>query len=103
MNDNTKKIFEKYPNSIPIHLDKKNLSASIFLPKVKYICPRDFTISQFIIVLRTRAALNPTQTIFLSKDKQLFPMNAILGEIYDSYCQKDEPLVLDIRTENAFG
>ena len=97
---------EKYPGRIPIIVERaKNCNPEIpELDKKKYLVPSDFTIGQFVYVLRKRIKLSAEKALFLTTRSGLLPPTASnLGLIDKGHMDKDGSLYLVYTGENTFG
>ena len=74
LQDESKRILEKYPDKIPIIISTKD--DNITVDKNKYIVPRNITMGQFIYIVRKKISLGPGQALFFFCDKKL-PITAL--------------------------
>ena len=58
------KIIEKYPNRIPIIIEKDKKSKIKDIDKNKFLVPNDMTLGQFMYVIRKRIKLDSSQALF---------------------------------------
>lgn len=86
------RIRAKYPDRIPVIVEKKEGSPIPTLDKKKYLVPADITVGQFIYVIRKRIKLSPEEAIFLFVNNTLPPTGSLMSEIYKEH--KDEDLFL---------
>ena len=96
-------IIEKYPDRIPIIVQKHYKSDLPDVDKCKYLVPRDMNLSQFTFVIRKRIKLDSTQTIFITINNGLVPGNKHLSEIYSESKDEDGFLYITYTNENTFG
>ena len=97
------KIIEKYPNRIPIIIEKDKKSKIKDIDKNKFLVPNDMTLGQFIYVVRKRIKLDPTEALFFFVNNILCNNTQTLGEIYKTYKDKDGFLYIKYTSENTFG
>ena len=98
------KILNKYEGRIPIILERKNKYDFPEIVKIKYLVPTEITITQFLKVVRKRANISDTKSIFLLLEKEIIPLNDnTIGCIYNDYKNEDGFLYLIIQSENVFG
>ena len=97
------KIIEKYPDRIPIIVEKKQKAKISDIDKNKYLVPKDMTMGQFIYVIRKRIKLNPTEALFVFTNNILCNNSLLLSEIYNTYKDKDGFLYIVYTSENTFG
>ncbi|OMO78554.1 Autophagy protein Atg8 ubiquitin-like protein [Corchorus capsularis] len=82
------RIREKYPDRIPVIVEKAERSDIPNIDKKKYLVPADLTVGQFVYVIRKRIKLSAEKAIFIFVDSVLPPTGAIMSTIYDE--KKDE-------------
>ena len=86
----------KYPDRIPVKI------YGVELDKMKYLVPIDFTIGQFMYVIRKRMKMKPENAIFCvikMKDCSVIPKHSD----YISQYHKNEYVTIYLRTEATFG
>ncbi|GLC45245.1 Autophagy- protein 8d [Pleodorina starrii] len=59
------RIKEKYPDRIPVIVEKAERSDIPDIDKKKYLVPSDLTVGQFVYVIRKRIKLSPEKAIFI--------------------------------------
>lgn len=99
------KIKEKYPDRIPIIVEK-NRSSKNNLPdidKKKYLVPRDLAFSQFIYVVRKRIKLNADEALYIFINNTLIPGNRTMAEVYNEYAEPCGFLFANYSAESTFG
>ena len=60
----SEKLIEKYPDKIPIICEKDPDSKIKDIEKTKYLIPKNFTVSQFSILLKNKMELNSEEAFF---------------------------------------
>jgi GABA(A) receptor-associated protein len=65
--------------------------------------PCDFTVGNFVTVIRNRIKVGPERSIFLFVNNTLLPMNTLLSVVYQQHHDPDNFLYLVYSSENAFG
>jgi GABA(A) receptor-associated protein len=101
----SKKIREKYPDRIPI-ICEKSLRAGSSLPdldKSKYLVPHDFTIGQFMYIIRKRLKINNSEALYLFANGHLMSCSTTLNVAYYKYKDPDGFLYFKYSKENTFG
>ena len=93
----------KYPNRVPVIVNKSKNSNAPDIDKNKYLVPTDLTLGQFIYVIRKRMKLNPEQAIYVFCKDILPPTSMIMEELYNGYKNSSEFLELTYNIENTFG
>ena len=97
------KIIERYPDRIPIIVEKDKKSKIRDIDKNKFLVPNDMTLGQFMYVVRKRIKLDPTEALFFFVNNILCNNTQTLGEIYKTYKDKDGFLYILYTSENTFG
>nr|AAR88761.1 microtubule-associated protein [Hevea brasiliensis] len=82
------RIREKYPDRIPVIVEKAERSDIPNIDKKKYLVPADLTVGQFVYVIRKRIKLSAEKAIFIFVDNVLPSTGAIMSAIYEE--KKDE-------------
>lgn len=59
------RIRERYPDRIPVIVEKAEKSSVPDIDKKKYLVPGDLTVGQFVYVIRRRIKLSPEKAIFV--------------------------------------
>ena len=93
----------KYPNRVPVIVNKSKNSNAPDIDKNKYLVPTDLTLGQFIYVIRKRMEISPEQAIFVFCKDTLPPTSMIMEELYNGYKNANEFLELTYNIENTFG
>ena len=99
----SKKITDKYPNRIPIIINKSDESTLNDIDKQKYLVPNDLTFSQFVYIVRKRINLNESSALFLFINNKIVPSNKSMKEVYDVDKDSDGFLYINYTNENTFG
>ena len=97
------KIIERYPNRIPIIVEKVQFSKIKDIDKNKFLVPNDMTLGQFMYVIRKRIKLDSTEALFFFVNNILCNNTQKLDEIYKTYKDKDGFLYILYTSENTFG
>ena len=99
----SQKIRTKYPDRVPIIVEKEGNSDIAEIDKKKYLVPSDLTVGQFIYVIRKRIKLDSEKAIFVFVKSVLPPSSALVTNIYTEYKDADGFLYLTYSGENTFG
>ncbi|KAI7979778.1 Autophagy-related protein 8f [Camellia lanceoleosa] len=97
------RIREKYPDRIPVIVEKAERSDIPNIDKKKYLVPADLTVGQFVYVIRKRIKLSAEKAIFIFVDNVLPPTGGIMSAIYDEKKDEDGFLYVTYSGENTFG
>lgn len=99
----SKNIMLKYSDRLPILIHKSYNSRLIDVSKNKYLSPKDLTLGQFLIVMRSRIKLEPDKSIFLFINNKIFPNSALMNDIYNEEKDEDGFLYIVYSEESTFG
>lgn len=100
----SRKIISKYPDRIPILVDRSKESKQLpLIDRYKYLVPDDFTVGKFLVQLRSSMDLKSDQAIFLFVGNTLLPTGSMISLIYNKYKDEDGFLYIVYSGENAFG
>ena len=99
-----RRIRDKYPDRIPVVVERDPRSDIPLIDKKKYLVPQDLTVGQFMYVIRKRIKLSPEQALFFFTDKNRLPPTAcLLSRLYKQEKDQDFFLYLTYASENTFG
>lgn len=96
-------IVAKYPGRVPIIVEKYQGSQLPDIDKMKYLVPKDMSISQFMFIIRKRIKLEPSQSLFITVNGVLVGSSQTVGEIYEGNKDEDGFLYVVYASENTFG
>ena len=99
----SKLITEKYPDKVPIIVERLKNSDIPDIDKKKYLVPKDLTTGQFIYVIRRRIKLEKEKAIFVFIKDILPPTSATIEQLYEENKDDDGFLYVVYSGENAFG
>ena len=100
----SEKVLQKFPNSVPIIVEKSDHSVLPELKKRNFLMNKEVQVGQFIHLLRTNIQLDPSQAIFLFVNNSSIPsISEKLGNVYEKYHDKDGFLYITYAAENTFG
>ncbi len=75
------KIREKFPDKIPIIVEKGNKTDIPEIDKNKFLVPNDLTVGQFSYVIRKRLQLSSETALFIVVNNILPPTSQTLAEV----------------------
>lgn len=101
--DESTRIMTKYPDKIPVIVEKAYGSTIQDIDKKKYLVPSDLTLGQFVYIVRRRINLPPEQALFLFVGNALMPTSAPISSVYDKKKDDDGFLYITYANENTFG
>ncbi|VDN96789.1 unnamed protein product [Rodentolepis nana] len=97
------KISKKYPNCVPVIVEKSPRANVPNLDKNKYLVPTDLTVGQFYFLIRKRIQLKPEQGLFFFVDNTVPPTSATMGSLYEEYRDSDKFLYIAYSDESVYG
>ncbi|XP_024026680.1 autophagy-related protein 8C isoform X2 [Morus notabilis] len=97
------RIREKYPDRIPVIVERAEKSDVPDIVKKKYLVPADLTLGQFVYVVRKRINLSPEKAIFIFVKNILPPTAALMSAIDEDNKDEDGFLYMTYSGENTFG
>ncbi|KAE9461665.1 hypothetical protein C3L33_06426, partial [Rhododendron williamsianum] len=97
------RIREKYPERIPVIVERAERSDVPEVDKKKYLVPADLTVGQFVYVVRKRIKLSAEKAIFVFVNNVLPPTAALMSAIYEENKDEDGFLYMTYSGENTFG
>ena len=101
--DESSRIRLKYPDRIPIIVEKANKTNIPNIDKEKYLVPHDLTMGQFWYVIRKRIKLTEEQAIFVFVNNTLPPAGMLISQVYKDHADEDGFLYCQYSGENCFG
>jgi GABA(A) receptor-associated protein len=93
----------KYPDRIPVIIDKLPSSRITAIDKHKYLVPIDASIGQMLMIIRKRIKLSAEQSLFIFVNGALPSVASSMGTIYDQYKEEDGFLYIYYTGESTFG
>ena len=97
------KVTQAHPNKVPVILERAPSAEVPDIDKNKYLLPRDFTVANFLDVIRKRTNLTREQALFVYVDGVVPASNAMFGAIYEMHKDKDGFLYVVYTGESSFG
>ena len=97
------RILSKYPDRVPIIVNKEKISLLPDLKKNKYLVPKDMVISQFIFIIRKNLTLSSSEALFITINDKLCASNKKIVELYEEEKHEDGFLYIIYSSENTFG
>ena len=94
----------KYPDKVPVVLEKDPASKIVELKKTKYLLPKKSTVNQFQENIRRKAEIPGESALFLqARTKYSLAGEKTMEEVYNSYKDKDGFLYIMYATELIYG
>nr|KAF6368497.1 GABA type A receptor associated protein like 1 [Myotis myotis] len=78
------KIRKKYPDRVPVIVEKAPKARVPDLDKRKYLVPSDLTVGQFYFLIRKRIHLRPEDALFFFVNNTIPPTSATMGQLYEA-------------------
>ena len=97
------RIREKYPDRVPIILEKAEKSNIPDIDKKKFLVPGELTVTYFLMVIRKRIKLTPEMGLFLFVNNTLPRVDSVLSAVYKEHKDPDGFLYFTYGAENTFG
>merc|ERR1712066_1141528 len=97
------KIRRKYPNRVPVIVEKAPKARLGDLDKKKYLVPSDLTVSQFYFLIRKRISLRPEDALFFFVNNTFPPTSATMGALYQEHHEEDSFLYIAYSDESVYG
>jgi GABA(A) receptor-associated protein len=106
------KIRTKYPDRVPVVVERSIGSSLSDIDKKKFLVPGDMTVAQFICVIRKRIKLLPEEAIFIFVDSHIEnakstvvipPASAVLSNLYEEHKSPCGFLLVTYTGENVYG
>lgn len=95
---------EKYPDMVPVIVEKALNTTAPDIQKKKYLVPKDITVGKFIFEIRRHMSeLEPEKAIFIFVNNVLPPTGAMIASIYENHHDEDGFLYITYSGESTFG
>lgn len=99
----SQKIRTKYPERVPVIVEKVANSDIKQIDKRKYLVPNEITVAQFMWIVRKRIDMPAEKAIFLFVNKVIPSAAKSMGELYEEQKDDDGFLYIQYSGENTFG
>ncbi|XP_064467376.1 gamma-aminobutyric acid receptor-associated protein-like 2 [Ornithodoros turicata] len=96
-------ILQKYPQRIPVIVERAPNSHIPAIDKQKFLVPSDITVAQFLWIVRKRIQLSPERALFVFVGRLMPQSSLSMGDLYGTYHDEDGFLYLAYSGENTFG
>lgn len=97
------KIRKKYPDRVPVIVEKAPKARVGDLDKKKYLVPSDLTVGQFYFLIRKRIHLRPEDALFFFVNNVIPPTSATMGALYQEHHDEDFFLYIAYSDESVYG
>lgn len=97
------KIRKKYPDRVPVIVEKSPKARVSDLDKKKYLVPSDLTVGQFYFLIRKRIHLRPEDALFFFVNNVIPPTSTTMGSLYQEHHEEDFFLYIAYSDESVYG
>ncbi|XP_067010988.2 gamma-aminobutyric acid receptor-associated protein isoform X2 [Anabrus simplex] len=97
------KIRRKYPDRVPVIVERAPWCKLADLDKKKYLVPSDLTVGQFYFLIRKRIHLRPEDALFFFVNNVIPPTSSTMGALYKEYHEEDHFLFIAYGDETVYG
>jgi GABA(A) receptor-associated protein len=97
------RIRKKYPDRVPVIVEKAPKARISDLDKKKYLVPNDLTVGQFYFLIRKRIQLRAEDALFFFVDNCVPPTSATMGALYQEHSDEDKFLYIAYSDESVYG
>ncbi|KAK1295580.1 Autophagy-related protein 8i [Acorus calamus] len=101
--DESRDIIAKYPDRVPVVVERFSRSDLPEMEKKKFLIPRDMPVGQFIRVLSSRLHLPPGKALFVFVKNTLPQTASLMDSVYETYKDEDGFLYMCYSSEKTFG
>ncbi|XP_015900153.1 autophagy-related protein 8i [Ziziphus jujuba] len=101
--EESKNIIAKYPDRVPVIIERYSRTDLPEMEKKKYLIPRDMSVGQFIHVLSSRLHLTPGKALFVFVKNTLPQTASCMDAVYETYKDDDGFLYMCYSCEKTFG
>lgn len=99
----TSRIMMKYPDRIPVVVEKNPYNDIPSIKDNKYLVPMDLSFGQFIHVIRKRIKISEDQALFLFVNNTLPACSQLMSQIYSEHKDPTGYLFMVYSGEATFG
>ncbi len=99
------RVNAKYPTFTPVILEQRKHCKLPHLDNKKFLIPSNFTVGDFIFILRNKLKLHSNKVaIFIFIDNLIPPTSELFSTLYAEHKNKEDNFLYVIyTTENTFG
>ncbi|XP_075901767.1 gamma-aminobutyric acid receptor-associated protein-like 2 [Nelusetta ayraudi] len=97
------RICTKYPERVPVIVEKVPGANIVGIDKRKYLVPADITVAQFLMIIRRRIQLPQEKALFMMVGSVVPTYSITMGTMYEQEKDEDGFLYVAYSGENTFG
>ena len=98
------RIIGRFPDRVPVIVEKDPNSDIEDIDKNKYLVPKDLLWGQFITVIRKKIKLNPEKGLFIyAGNVMLNSTESTIGQVYEQHRDENGFLCVLYAGESVFG
>jgi len=97
------KIRRKYPDRVPVIVERAANCRLPVLDKKKYLVPADLTVGQFYFLIRKRIALRPEDSLFFFVNNTIPSNSCSMGKLYEENKEDDYFMYISYNEESVYG
>lgn len=97
------RIRKKYPDRIPVIVEKAKRSTISTIDKCKYLVPADITLGNFMFIIRKRIQLKPEEALFMFVGNTVPSAVTLMSTLYKNHVDDDGFLYIIYSGESTFG
>merc|ERR1711868_265774 len=97
------KVRNRYPDRVPVIVEKSPKARVADVDKKKYLVPSDLTVGQFIYIIRKRIDLRPEEALFFFVNGAIPATSHTMGEVYQQNHDEDSFLYIMYSDESVYG
>ncbi|KAF5743837.1 autophagy-related protein 8i [Tripterygium wilfordii] len=101
--EESRDIVAKYPDRVPVIVERYEKTDLPEMEKKKYLVPRDMAVGQFIHILGNRLRLPPGKALFVFVKDTLPQTATLMDSLYESFKNEDGFLYMCYSSEKTFG
>ena len=101
--DEAERIRVKYPDRVPVIVEKSKGSDVEDIDRRKFLVPDDLTAGQFLYILRKRIKLSQDKAMFMFVNNTIPPTSTLMSQLYKEHKDADKFLYITYSGESCFG
>lgn len=99
----SKRIRERYPDRVPVIVERAAQTTLPPLDRRKFLVPAELTMGQFAYVIRKRIKLSPEKSMYVMCNNELVTTSREMHSVYNSHKSDDGFLYVVVSEESTFG